>query len=212
MNPYCEWIGAQIRADPYGYVFPGEPAKAARLAWNDAAASHVKNGIYGAMWVAACIAAAYVEDDPERIIMRGLEQVPSSCRLREHVTRTVEVAKRNGDDYEKTFSDIDQHLGHYHCVHTVNNACIVVAGLIHGGRDFGRCISIAVMGGLDTDCNGATAGSIAGTMLGTKEIPGRWRDVFNDTLHTSVVGEGVLRISALARETVELAQRLRAGN
>lgn len=31
-NPYNDWIGAQIRADLYGWVCPGRPALAAKLA------------------------------------------------------------------------------------------------------------------------------------------------------------------------------------
>ena len=52
-NPYNDWIGAQIRADVYGWVCPGRPEKAAELARTDAALSHRDDGIHGAVFVAA---------------------------------------------------------------------------------------------------------------------------------------------------------------
>ena len=54
-NPYREWIGALIRADVFGWVFPGRPRMAARLVYSAASLSHRCNGIYAAMWAAAVV-------------------------------------------------------------------------------------------------------------------------------------------------------------
>ncbi|MFB7416157.1 ADP-ribosylglycohydrolase family protein [Streptomyces sp. NPDC056210] len=57
-NPFREWIGAQIRADVFGWTNPGDPARAAELAYRDATLTHTANGVYGEMFVAAAIAHA----------------------------------------------------------------------------------------------------------------------------------------------------------
>jgi len=64
-----------------------------------------------------------------------------------------------------------------------------------------------VMGGWDTDCNGATAGSIAGVMLGEAALAARWVTPFNDTLHTSLCGQAALNISELIARTCALAHQ-----
>jgi len=43
-NPFCEWIGANIRSDPWGYLSPGWPEQAAAMAYRDAYLSHRRQG------------------------------------------------------------------------------------------------------------------------------------------------------------------------
>ncbi|MCH2185180.1 ADP-ribosylglycohydrolase family protein, partial [Myxococcota bacterium] len=52
-NAYNDWIGAQIRTDLYGWVCPGRPRLAARLARADAALSHRGEAVESAAFIAA---------------------------------------------------------------------------------------------------------------------------------------------------------------
>ena len=200
-NPYREWIGAQIRADAYGYVRPGDPAAAAELAWRDARLSHVENGVYGAMWAAGTVAAAFVERDPARAVARGLEVVPSDSRLAEAVAWAADAAARE-TGWEAVLDALHARYGHYHWVHAVNNAALAAAALVHGRGDFGRSVAAAVMGGWDTDSNGATVGSVVGAMVGRRGIDDAWAAPLRNEVRSSLKGFDRSRIDDLARRTL----------
>ncbi len=209
-NPYREWIGAQIRADMWGYVCPGRPEQAAALAYRDARLSHVRNGIYGEMWAAACIAASFVESDAHAVLEAGLREIPRDSRLAQALRRTMYWCDEDAD-WETTWQRVNAAYGHYHMVHTINNAACVALALLHARGDFERAISIAVMCGWDTDCNGATVGSIVGAMLGARALPDKWVAPLNDTLHGAVQGFETSRISDLAGRTLAQAERVLSG-
>ena len=95
----------------------------------------------------------------------------------------------------------------HHWCHTISNAEIVATGLLWGEADFGRSVGIAVQACFDTDCNGATVGSIVGMMLGARKLPKRWVAPLNDTLQTGVAGYHTVKISGLAEETLELHKK-----
>lgn len=204
-NPYREWIGAQIRADYYGYIFPGDPEKASEAAFKDASVSHIKNGIYGEMFVAAALAVAACTDNTIDIIKCALSYVPATSRFYEEVSSVVEKYE-NGATKEEVFAYIhdcyDEYSGHGWC-HTNPNAMIVVASLLYGNGDYGKSICLAVETGFDTDCNGATVGSIFGMAHGIKAIPEYWTKPINDTLETLVFGVGTVKISDRVRLTLE---------
>ena len=210
-NPYREWIGAQIRADSFGYGAPGDMELAADFAWRDARMSHIKNGIYGEMFVAAMIAAAFVYDNPAQIIQAGLNEIPATSRLYAEMNQTIEICRRHDNDpahFEAVLDEIYTLLGHYNPVHTNNNAAVVVASLLLGGQDLEKVLTIAVMGGWDTDCNGATAGSIAGAMLGAKALPRKWIDPLHDTLNSQIIDYHPIAISECAKRSLAIAKKV----
>jgi hypothetical protein len=230
-NPYREWIGAQIRADLWGWVSPGRPEQAAALAYRDAALSHVKNGIYGEMFFAAAIAASFAVGSASEALTVGLTEIPAACRLAEAVRQTMAWVEQDGD-FQRTTDRIHATYGHYHGVHTINNAALVVMGLLYAergaaergaaergaggpvrGPDGGSAllepaICLTVMGGWDTDCTGATAGSLVGSLVGAANLPPKWIGDFGDRLESIVVDMTDNRFTDLAERTLLQARRL----
>ena len=80
---------------------------------------------------------------------------------------------------------------------------IVAASLMYGEGDYGKSVCMAVETGFDTDCNGATVGSVIGMAKGTSGIPEYWTKPVNDSLKTSIFGVGTVKISDCAKKTME---------
>ena len=208
-NPYREWIGAMIRADIFGYVAPGDPQSAAVLSYQDAALSHTANGIYGEMWAAALVAAAFTSLSAKEALEQAARVVPARSRLSESLHLTLRTFEQGGS-WDDAMQSMEQRLEGYHWVHTINNAEVVTAALLWGEGDFSRTIGLAVEAGLDTDCTGATAGSVFGALHGTMSLPKHWTTPLEDTMHSAIFGFDGSSISALAGRTVALASRLGA--
>lgn len=209
-NPYREWIGAQIRVDAYGYAAAGRPELAAELAWRDARLSHTKNGLYGAMLFAAMIAAAFVTQDVRAIVAAGLDQIPAHSRLAEAVRRTIAIVERHGADpdrFETVIDEVHATFEHYSTVHTIPNAALCVAATLLSGGDFHLGVTLAVMGAWDTDCNGATVGSIVGALAGARRVPPHWTGRLHDTLRSEIIDYHPISISECARRTLEVIRR-----
>ena len=110
--------------------------------------------------------------------------------------------------WELVWEKINESVGHYHGVHTINNAALIVMGLYFGENDFEKGIVCTVRGGWDTDCTGATVGSILGLRLGAKNLPSKWISPLNDHLKSVVRDENDNKISDLANRTLAVAETI----
>lgn len=198
-NPYGQLIGADIRSDPWAYMAPGWPEKAAEFAYRDAYLTHRRNGVYGAMYFSAAESAAFCVDDPMEALKIGLTEIPSECELAKAIRWSLDEYK-NIHTYEEARKVVDERYPGYNIAHTLNNACLTVFAIGIGGTDYSKVISQSVAMGLDNDCTTATAGSIVGAVVGIKQIPEHWYAPFNDTVRSYLKGIEYLKISdVLAR-------------
>lgn len=137
------------------------------------------------------------------------------CDVPEDLKAAIFSLKRGVDDFAPTLDDLLARLeaseyGGLNPVHTVNNAMIVVMALIYGQMDVERATAIAVMAGLDTDCNGATVGSICGAAQGAARMPGSLAGQLNDTIKPAMVGVPDVKMADLAARTLKVWKALQS--
>jgi ADP-ribosylglycohydrolase len=200
-NTYNDWIGAQIRADLYGWVCPGRPALAAELAARDASLSHRGDGVHGAMFVAALAAAIPVSPDLGTALDHALEQIPENSGASAAVAFGRRIAGR--DDavalLHTEYADLSP-------VHTLNNLALVVWALLSADGDFSAAIGDAVAAGWDTDCNGATVGGLFG--LTGQPIPDHWTAPWKERVGVDLAGYSELPLGELVARTVAVADKI----
>lgn len=206
LNPYREWIGAQIRADFFGYINPGRPRAAARMAYTDASVTHVRNGVYAEMYVAALLSLAPCRLSGPQMMEAAKAQIPPKSRLCLALDELL-ADLRSGMPYEGLLQKLH---ARYHesqwfwWGHAIPNALLVSAILGCFENDHAQAIGHAVMAGFDTDCNAATVGSIIG--LKTGHVEPHWLSNFPAVLRTSVHGYECLTLEELTGKTLALTE------
>jgi ADP-ribosylglycohydrolase len=208
-NPCSHWIGAMMKAEICGWLAPARPNAAIDVAYRDAIVAHDTEGVYGALFNAAMIAAAFVEPDPRRLVEIGLAYVPPRSQFADVARRTLAWCAESSDWQSAWRRAEEKIVGRYHWIHTFPNLAAVIVALWFGERDFSRSICIATMCGQDTDCTAGQVGAVIGTAQGAPAIPDRWRTPLGDRLESYVIGFEQVELDALVTRTCRTGERQR---
>jgi ADP-ribosylglycohydrolase len=200
-NPYNDWIGAQIRADVYGWVCPGNPDLASELVLRDAGLSHRGEGIHGATFVAVLGSLLAGGMALQTAMDEALGFIPADSDCAGAVALGRELAERQ-DGGER----LRAHYAGLSVVHTVNNLALVAWALSHHPEDFSAAVGDVVTAGLDTDCNGATVGGL--WALQGSAVPGHWTEAWNGRIGVSLAGVPELALEDLVDRTLAVAVSL----
>ena len=191
-NDWKHSNGAWIRTEVWACMAPGMPDTAIRFAVEDASVDHgMAEGTYAAIFVAAVESAAFVVRDIRRLIEIGLSKIPAGCR----VARSVKIVcdcYDNGVEWRETRQRVVADSADLGWFEAPANVAYVILGLLYGEGDFKKSMIYAIDCGDDTDCTGATIGSIMGILGGTSYIPEDWKQHIGDEIVTVSVDKGCL--------------------
>lgn len=202
-NPDKELIGAAIRCDGFAYVNPGSPEKAAEMAYRDAYLSHRGSGIHSSVYFAAVIAMAFTENDLNSVLRAGLDYIPHDSFFAEQIRWALEISPLI-KNYKDAYKAVTDRFPDMNPVHSVNNACLVVFGVLLGKDDFTKGISETVAMAYDNDCTAATVGSILGAYMGIDAIPEYWYKLWNNKVKSYLKGHVSFEISDIIERFAKL--------
>ena len=179
----AEQIGGQIFSDGWGLICPNNPVRAAELARRAASVSHDGNAVYGGMYVAATVAAAFSASSARETMTAALGVIPADSAYATVVSEVMAFHDANPGDWRACYAWIHANHGYDKYpgrVHIIPNAAIMAMAMLYGQDDFIETLKIANMGGWDTDCNVGNVGSVLGVLVGVAGIPETWRRPLND--------------------------------
>ncbi len=207
-NFFGSCMGSPIRSEIWATLAPGDPELACKLAYEDAIQDHDGEGIWGEMFFSAIESAAFVMSDRDRLIDIGLSVIPAKSRTAGAVRVALEGFAKTGD-WRKTRQMILEKYGHENFTDAPQNIAFTILGWL-AGKDFGDAICTAVNCGQDTDCTGATLGSILG-ILNPDCFSDAWKKPISNDLVLSPAMKNMnppKTISGLTELTVQTAEKM----
>ncbi len=176
--------GAWIRSEIWACLAPGCPDAAIRYALEDASVDHgMGEGTYAEFFTAAVESAAFVEKDFRRLVEIGLSKIPADCRVARSVRIAVD-AYDSGIGWREARQKLVEDSADLGWFQAPANLGFVILGMLYGEGDFKKSMLCAINCGDDTDCTGATLGSLFGILHGTAGIPADWREHIGDEIVT----------------------------
>jgi ADP-ribosylglycohydrolase len=197
-------MGCPIRAEVWGYVFPGAPDLAARYAAMDGCLDHTEQSIGAERMFASMASMAFFVPDVRRLISLGIHHLPKGTPV-DLLTRAALSAHDEGLSLRDARERLMVLGGCPEACDAQVNVPFTILGLLYGGGDLQETLLSALRCGYDTDCTLATAGALIGQILGASRIPESLKEAVGDELVMGIeYRRPEMTLSALARDTARV--------
>ncbi len=221
-NWFIDCMGCPIRSEIFACLAPGLPRLAVRYAYEDAITDHSGGeSVYGEMFNTAIEASAFLVSDLNELLDIGRSYVKDGTKTALAID-AARKAHREGLDWKSARKKVLEATPHYNAQYSPINMGFQAIGLLYG-KDFADSLCVAVNCGYDTDCTGATVGSILGIIHGFAKLPKKWVDPLGDKIATNeswgglrncAVGPNPIpkNLNELTVRTLAMARKISAGH
>ena len=182
-NLHADDIDFQIEADYIGFMCPGMPVTANKLADKVGRVMNYGDGLYGGMFVAALYAEAFFNDDIPAIVERALLSIPAESDYYKCIRDVVILHAHYPDDWRAAWAELENKWGDVDIcgalvpfnIDAKLNGAYIIMGLLYGDGDFEKTMEVSTRCGQDSDCNPSNAAAVIGVINGLSGIPDEWK-------------------------------------
>ena len=183
-NSHADDIDFQIEADYLGFMCPGMPNNASKIADKIGHIMNYGDGVYGGIFLAAMNSIAFFESDIPKVIDEALKSIPAESDYAKMVADVILLHKHNPNDWKAAWAELQAKWGNDHfCgsgsdfnIDAKLNGAYIVMGLLYGDGDPAKTMEISTRCGQDSDCNPSSAMAVLGVIIGFNKLPQEMKD------------------------------------
>jgi hypothetical protein len=178
-NIHADDIDFQIEADYIGFMAPGMPQTAMKIADKVGRIMNYGDGVYGGIFVAALYSEAFFENDIRKIIDKALLSIPAESDYTKTIKDVIKLHDAYPTDWQAAWQKLEDKWGDVDICgagSTFNidaklNGAYIVMGLLYGEGDPMKTLEISTRCGQDSDCNPSNAMAVLGVIKGFSGLP-----------------------------------------
>ena len=183
-NLHADDIDFQIEADYIGFMNPGMPQTANKIADKIGHIMNYGDGVYGGVFVAALYSEAYFESDIRKLVDKALLSIPSESDYSKIVKDVIILHNQYPADWHAAWNELEAKWGSVHIcdagakfnIDAKLNGAYIVLGLLYGEGDPQKTMEITTRCGQDSDCNPSNAMAVLGVIKGLSGLPLAYRE------------------------------------
>ena len=218
-NLHADDIDFQIEADYIGFMCPGMPQTARKLAEKVGHIMNYGDGVYGGIFIGALYSQAYFESDILQLVKKALLSIPVESDYAKIVNDVILLHEHYPADWRASWKELEAKWGSVHIceagapfnIDAKLNGAYVVLGLLYGEGNPLKTMEITARCGQDADCNPSNAMAVLGVVKGLSGLPPKYREAVQSMGDTLFVFTSY-SFNKAVKQTIKYAKELAVQN